>query len=389
MPGIRKAILSLSTVEKAKEHGRRALRVLRSFVSAVKVSIDGIEYGLSIAPEAGVADSGDLESDLPDLFLSLGAAADAAQRPIAIIIDELQYLSETEFSALIMAIHRITQLNRPIILIGAGLPQILGLAGESKSYAERLFKFPHIGALEEQDAINAIVNPANAEGVSFEKAAVAEILKVTERYPYFLQQWAHEAWNVAEGTTIRGKDVLEAHNNAIAILDESFFKVRFDRCTPSEKKYMRALAELGSGSHRSGDIATILKVKSASVAPYWCRAYEKPSCRSVPLKRPKSKFRQRFAFVCFNGNCVEAKRFGDVLDPDQKHGLSDTLEANQYRTLCRSLCRDALKGDVCLRDHLAAAGKLRWRRACARGVGIPDWVHVELYLVYRVIADFR
>jgi hypothetical protein len=201
-----------------------------------------------------VADSGDLESDLPDLFLSLGAAADAAQRPIAIIIDELQYLSEAEFSALIMAIHRVNQLTRPIILIGAGLPQILGLAGESKSYSERLFKFPPIGALEEHDAINAVVNPARAEGVSFEKPAVAQILKVTERYPYFLQQWAHEAWNVAEGTIIRGKDVLEAHNNAIAILDESFFKVRFDRCTPSEKKYMRALAELGAGSHRSGDI---------------------------------------------------------------------------------------------------------------------------------------
>jgi hypothetical protein len=259
VPGIRKAILSISTVERAKEHGRRALRVLRSFVSAVKVSVDGIEYGLSIAPETGVADSGDLESDLPDLFLSLGAAADAAQRPIAVIIDELQYLSEAEFSALIMAIHRVNQLNHPIILIGAGLPQILGLAGESKSYAERLFRFPHIGALEEQDAINAVVNPAKAE--------VAQILKVTERYPYFLQQWAHEAWNVAEGTTIRAKDVLEAHNNAIAILDESFFKVRFDRGTPSEKKYMRALADLGAGSHWSGDIAAILEVKSASVAP--------------------------------------------------------------------------------------------------------------------------
>ena len=130
-----------------------------------------------------------------------------------------------------------------------------------------MFRFPSIGALEERDAINAVVNPAKAEGVHFESPAVAQILKVTERYPYFLQQWAHEAWNVASGAVIRAKDVLEAHNNAISVLDESFFKVRFDRCTPSEKKYMRALAALGTGSHRSGDIALVLKVKTASVAP--------------------------------------------------------------------------------------------------------------------------
>jgi hypothetical protein len=154
-----------------------------------------------------------------------------------------------------------------VILVGAGLPQILGLAGTSKSYAERLFKFPEIGALDELDAMNAIVNPARGEGVEIERAAVAQILSLTERYPYFLHQWAHEAWNVADGNVIRAKDVLSAHNNAIAVLDEGFFKVRFDRCTPSERKYMRALAELGSGIQRSGDIAQLLKVKTASVAP--------------------------------------------------------------------------------------------------------------------------
>jgi hypothetical protein len=267
VPGIKKALYAISNIEKAKDHARRAIRVLRSFIGAIKVTLEGIEYGLTVAPETGTADSGDLESDLPDLFVSLGEAAKAAKKSIAVIIDELQYLSESEFSALIMAIHRANQLSLPIILVGAGLPQILGLAGSSKSYAERLFKFPQIGALEELDARNALINPARAEGVSFERAAVAQILKVTERYPYFLQQWAHEAWNIAEGDTIKAVDVIAAHNNAILVLDESFFKVRFDRCTPSEKKYMRALAQLGSGSHRSGDIAAILKVKSTSVAP--------------------------------------------------------------------------------------------------------------------------
>jgi hypothetical protein len=266
-PGLRKVLLSLSTVESAKEFGRRGLRVFRSFLDAVKVKINDVELGLTISPEVGSADSGDIESDLPDLMLAIGHAAKAAKRPVALLIDELQYLSEDEFSALIMSIHKLNQSSLPVILIGAGLPQILGLAGASKSYAERLFKFPEIGALDEMDAINAIVNPARDEGVTFEKAALAQILKLTERYPYFLQQWAHEAWNVAEGNQIKAKDVLAANNNAISVLDEGFFKVRFDRCTPSERKYMRALAELGSGIQRSGDIAQLLKVKTASVAP--------------------------------------------------------------------------------------------------------------------------
>jgi hypothetical protein len=267
VPGIRKALISLSAVATAKEHGRRGLRVLRSFLGSVKLSVNDVEFGLTISPEVGTADSGDIEADLPDLMLALGEAAKAAKKPIAILIDELQYLSTSEFSALIMSIHKLNQGAFPVVLIGAGLPQILGLAGTSKSYAERLFKFPAIGALDEQDAIDAIVNPAKQEGVGFEMGAVRQILEVTERYPYFLQQWAHEAWNIASGNSIKARDVLEAHNNAISVLDESFFKVRFDRCTPSEKKYMRALADFGTGSHRSGDIALLLNVKTASVAP--------------------------------------------------------------------------------------------------------------------------
>ena len=208
LPGIRKALISLSAVATAKEAGRRGLRVLRSFISSVKISINDVEYGLSISPETGTADSGDLEADLPELMLALGEAAKAAKKPIAILIDELQYLTTSEFSALIMSIHKLNQASLPVIMVGAGLPQILGLAGTSKSYAERLFKFPTIGALDEKDAIAAIVNPAKQEGVSYEASAVQQILTVTERYPYFLQQWAHEAWNIAQGNSIRAKDVL-------------------------------------------------------------------------------------------------------------------------------------------------------------------------------------
>ena len=267
LPALRSTLVSLSTVESAKAHARRAMRVLAGFVRSLKVKVNDIEYSLCIDPEVGTADSGDMEADLPALFAIVGEAAKAAGRPVAFLLDEMQYLSGAEFGALIMAIHRISQLNLPVILIGAGLPQILGLAGESKSYSERLFKYPPIGALSEADAIRAIEAPLQAEGVSIRRAATHLILEVTHRYPYFLQQWGHDAWNIAQGNSITNKDVLDAYRVAIRTLDDSFFKVRFDRCTPSERRYMRALAELGEGAHRSGDIAEKLGVKTTSVGP--------------------------------------------------------------------------------------------------------------------------
>lgn len=266
-PSLRTILYGLSAIESGKEGARRALRALKGFLSSLKVTISDVEFGLSIDTQAGLADSGHLEADLPDLLVAVAEAAKAAARPVAIFMDELQYLDTVEFSALIMAIHRINQRSLPLVLVGAGLPQILGLAGNSKSYAERLFRYPEIGALRTEDAIQAILKPAAAEGVSFTDEAVSRILTVTEKYPYFLQQWAYESWNVAADATITEDVVRAASGPAIQELDQSFFKVRFDRCTPSEKKYMRALAEFGSGKHRSGDIADRLGVKVTSVAP--------------------------------------------------------------------------------------------------------------------------
>lgn len=265
VPGLRTALYKLSTIEKAKEASRVGLRVLKSFLGALKVTYEGWDVGVD--PEIGTADSGNLEADLPELMLSVAAAARAAGSPIVILVDELQYLSTDEFSALIMAVHRINQKGLPLLVIGAGLPQILGLAGSSKSYAERLFSYPAVGALDEVDAVAAIVNPAKAEGVAFETGAVRKVLDVTQRYPYFLQQWGYEAWNAADDSRITESIIEQATEAAIAELDKSFFKVRFDRCTPSERQYMRALAELGSGTKRSGDIAEVLGVRSTSVAP--------------------------------------------------------------------------------------------------------------------------
>ncbi len=266
-PTLRSILYSMSIVESAKELARRGLRGLKGFMSGLHIDIKDIDFGLSMDAEAGLADSGDIEADLPDLIVAIGEAAKAARKPVALLLDELQYLAPGEFSALIMAMHKVSQKQLPIIMVGAGLPQILGLAGNSKSYAERLFRFPDIGALTKEEATQAIQRPAIMEGAAFTAEAIDAILHVTERYPYFLQQWAYEAWNVSPTPTITAEVVSQASALAVAELDQSFFKVRFDRCNPSEKKYMRALAEFGRGTHRSGDIADCLGVKVQSVAP--------------------------------------------------------------------------------------------------------------------------
>jgi hypothetical protein len=267
IPVLRQALYTIDLSTKAKLNLRRAFRVLKSFIGSVKLTVAGIDFELGIDPERGSADSGDLEADLPTLFEAVGQAAKDAQRTILLCIDEMQCLSEAEFSALIMSIHKCQQLQLPITVVGAALPQILGLAGESKSYAERLFEFPAVGPLEEADARLALQIPVQSEGAQFTDSALQDILKVTERYPYFLQQWGYESWGVATGDTIDADVIPAATGNAIRSLDQSFFQVRFDRCTPAEKRYMRALAELGPGTHRSGEIAEILRVKITSVGP--------------------------------------------------------------------------------------------------------------------------
>jgi hypothetical protein len=267
VPGLRTLLYRLSTVEAAKVQAIRAIRVLKGFLGAVKITFNDVNATLGIDPEIGVADSGNLEADLPDLMGAVGEAARAAGTPICIVIDELQYLGAKEFSALVMAMHRINQRELPVVMIGAGLPHIHALAGNSKSYAERLFRFPDIGALAPEDATHAIVAPAIAEGATFTDAAVARVLETTEGYPYFLQQWAYECWNVAQGPSIDIDVVEAATDRAIAELDSSFFKVRFDRCTPAEKTYMRALAELGPGPHASGAVAEHLNRKVTALAP--------------------------------------------------------------------------------------------------------------------------
>jgi hypothetical protein len=246
---------------------KRGLRVLLSFVSKIKVKYEGLEVGMDLDPEPGVADTGDLETDLTQLMLAVGEAAKARGTAVALVIDEIQYLDEGELSALIMALHRITQKQLPVVLVGAGLPQLVGQMGRSKSYAERLFDFPTIGKLNKQDARRALEEPVNAAGAKFAAQALSEIIAVTDGYPYFLQEWGYHAWNLAETSPITLANSKSASDVAIERLDRSFFRVRFDRLTPREKDYLRAMAELGPGPHRSGDIADTLGVKVETVAP--------------------------------------------------------------------------------------------------------------------------
>jgi hypothetical protein len=267
VPVLRQILFRLDAMAGVSNKVKRGLRVLRSFVGAVKVKVADLEIGLDIDPEKGAADSGDLETDLAELFVALGEAAQDRGRAVAVIIDELQYLSEAEMSALIMAIHRVAQRQLPVLLIGAGLPQLVGLAGRSKSYAERLFTYPDIGPLAPGDAKEALRGPVRAQGADFTDEALDELVAVTHGYPYFLQEWGYQAWNLAPASPIGADMVRRATAIAIKKLDGSFFRVRFDRLTPRAKEYLRALAELGAGAHRSGDIADMLGVKVQSVAP--------------------------------------------------------------------------------------------------------------------------
>ncbi|HLG87008.1 MAG TPA: ATP-binding protein [Alphaproteobacteria bacterium] len=267
VPSLRRILLRLDDFKNVSDKVKRAIRTLKSFVGVVKVTYRDIEIGLDIDPERGVADSGDIEHDLQDLFVSVGEAALARDTAVAIIIDELQYLQEKELSALIMAMHRVAQNQLPLVVIGAGLPQLVAMSGESKSYAERLFEFPEVGPLRNDDAIRALAEPAQREGVRFERDALAEILKVTQGYPYFLQEWGYHAWNQADASPITLPVIRRTTKIATAHLDESFFRVRFDRLTPAEKRYLRAMAELGPGQHRSGAVADILGVKVNQVGP--------------------------------------------------------------------------------------------------------------------------
>lgn len=266
-PGLRLAMIELANKSRGRELARRALRGLAGFAGSLKVKYGDIEIGLDLEPEPGLADNGDLELDLQALMQAVGEACASADAGLAMFVDELQYVTEEELAALIVALHRTAQHRLPVTLVGAGLPQLRGRMGRAKSYAERLFDFPEVGPLSRESASMAITKPVRDLGVSFEPEAVEMILRETEGYPYFLQEWGKHVWDAAAGSPITVGDVRSASASTLATLDEGFFRVRFDRLTQAERKYLRAMAELGPGPHRSGQIAAELGRTVTSLAP--------------------------------------------------------------------------------------------------------------------------
>ena len=266
-PAVRSLLYDLDRVAGAGDKVKRGLAVLRSFIGSIKLTVNDMALGLDIEPAKGTADSGDLEIDLPNLFVAVAEAAEERKTAVAILIDEIQYLNQKELGALIMAMHKMQQKQLPLVLLAAGLPVLPGMAGESKSYAERLFNFPDIGALSEADAAKALRDPAQAMGVEFRDNALKEVFRLTHGYPYFLQEWAYQSWNMAAASPITLKIVRDATPEVMRRLDKNFFRVRFDRLTPGEKNFLRAMAHLGPDSHRTGDIAMTLGTTVKGIGP--------------------------------------------------------------------------------------------------------------------------
>lgn len=269
-PRLHQVLRKLSLVESAKTKSIAALKGLKSFAAAFKVTVGDVS--IAYDPDPGVADSGLIEEDLTELFLLVGEAAASSKRGWALLIDEVQYLSQADLSALIVAIHRVGQKNLPIIFFGAGLPQLAGMAGDAKSYAERLFTFPEVGALDVPSAQSAIQQPIHDEGERIDRAAVDSIVHQTHGYPYFLQEWGFQAWNHAQdGQNITLTDVKAANHTALKRLDEGFFNVRLERLTPKERDYVFAMASLGDGPYRSTEVAQRMGESTQSLGPLRAR----------------------------------------------------------------------------------------------------------------------
>lgn len=265
-PKIHQVLRKMSLVESAKTQAHNAMRALRSFASVFNITVGDVS--ISVDPATGTADSGILEYDLIDLFIQVGETARASGQAWTLLIDEIQYLSKDELSALIVAIHRVNQKeNLPILFFGAGLPQIAALSGEAKSYAERLFIFPSIGPLDKASAKAAISLPIQEEGEAIDDTALNEIAQLTEGYPYFLQEWGFQVWNTAQQSPFTVQDVKNASASALKRLDEGFFRVRYDRLTPKEREYVLAMAKLGDGPYRSSDVADMLSENVNTLGP--------------------------------------------------------------------------------------------------------------------------
>jgi hypothetical protein len=265
VPELRRILYKLDIKEAATQTVRRAFSSLRNFIAAFKVNVGDVEFGLE--PSPGVADTGLIEQDLPSLLIAVSQVAKERGTALGLFIDEIQYLAPKELGAVIVSCHQAAQQGLPLFLVAAGLPQIAALSGNAKSYAERLFSYPQVDKLTDDAATKAIKAPVEREDVRFKQDAIADIIERTQKYPYFIQEWGFHVWNYAKKSPISLNDVRDASPSIIKHLDENFFRVRFDRLTALQQKYLRAMAELGPGPHKTGDVANMLGVLANTIAP--------------------------------------------------------------------------------------------------------------------------
>lgn len=263
---MRTALFEMSPKSRWNERIKRAAGVLKSF--SLTVDPDGsITAGMDVDAQDGLADIGNLQQDLTDLFVAVGEAAQSSGRGVVLLLDEVQFLSKPQLEALIAALHKTVQRSLPVTMVGAGLPQIAELAGDAKSYAERLFVFPSIGHLGDDDARRALTEPAAEEGARWTSGALSRALQITGGYPYFLQELGYAVWPLTEGNSVTAEDIEHAIPQYQAKLDSSFFRVRLDRATDMQRVYLRAMADLGPQPQKAADVAARMGRTSQQVAP--------------------------------------------------------------------------------------------------------------------------
>ena len=265
MSPLKNVLFDLDRMEGAKQAVRKGLVALRNFLGTIHLDVG--PFGLDIAPQQGLADSGDLESDLTSLFLCVGEAAAEKSTAIVFVIDEVQCLPGKDFGALIMALHRMQQERLPVGMVGAGLPILPSLAGTAKSYAERLFQFPKVGALDPDSCDEAIRNPFREAGVEVLDEALDLVRARTKGYPYFVQEWGYQLWNGAKGATIGESDVHAVNKFALQRLDDNFFRVRMERLTDGERAFLRAMSRVNDEPIRIAQVAKELQLPVTSLGP--------------------------------------------------------------------------------------------------------------------------
>lgn len=263
---LRTALFQLSPKARWTDRFKQAAAVLKSFTLQVDES-GGLSAGLDVEAAEGFADHANLAMDLTDVLLAMGEAAGENGRGVVLLIDEVQFLSEPQLEAVIAALHKTVQRKLPVTMVGAGLPQIAELAGDAKSYAERLFKFPTIGRLSAEDAKLALAEPARQEGADFADDALDEAVSITDGYPFFVQELGYAVWTVAEGPVVTRSDLLTAVPTFEAKLDGSFYRVRLDRATPLQSAYLRAMAQLGPEPQKASDVAEVMGRTSQNLGP--------------------------------------------------------------------------------------------------------------------------